>query len=179
MSVKKQTTALLQQLYDDYRLKLFNFCLARLSGERESADDCVQEAFLVLSSKLNDGEEIENPRAFLYRTAENFVRRRREQIAKDTKRLVPLENATEAATNDEVFSEAIENIDYDALAERLIEALNENEKLLYNLRYIKNTRVGEIATILNISRPAVSMRLVRLKTKITDMVTRLDFEKGG
>lgn len=179
MSAKKQTTALLQQLYDDYRLKLFNFCLARLSGERESADDCVQEAFLVLSSKLKNGEEIEHPRAFLYRTAENFVRRRQEQITKDTKRLVPLEKATEAATNDEVFSEAIENIDYDALAERLIEALNEDEKLLYNLRYIKNTRVDEIATILNISRPAVSMRLVRLKTKITDMVTQLDFEKGG
>ena len=88
MSARKQTTALLQQLYDDYRLKLFNFCLARLSGERESADDCVQEAFLVLSTKLKNGEEIENPRAFLYRTAENFVRRRQEQIAKDAKRLV-------------------------------------------------------------------------------------------
>ncbi len=179
MSARKQTTALLQQLYDDYRLKLFNFCLARLSGERESADDCVQEAFLVLNSKLLDGEEIENPRAFLYRTAENFVKRRQEQIAKDTKRLVPLEKATEAATNDEVFSETIENIDYDALADRLIDTLDDDEKLLYNLRYIQNTRVDEIALTLNISRPAVSMRLVRLKTKITDMVTQLDFEKGG
>lgn len=179
MSAKKQTTALLQQLYDDYRLKLFNFCLARLSGERESADDCVQEAFLVLSTKLNNGEEIENPRAFLYRTAENFVKRRQEQISKDAKRLVPLEKAAEAVTNYEAFSEEIENIDYDALAEKLIDTLDDGEKLLYNLRYIKNTRVDEIAKILNISRPAVSMRLVRLKTKITDMVTQLDFEKGG
>lgn len=179
MSARKQTTALLQQLYDDYRLKLFNFCLARLSGERESADDCVQEAFLVLSSKLKNGEAIENPRAFLYRTAENFVRRRQEQIAKDTKRLVPLEKATEASMNDEVFFEAIENIDYDALAERLIDTLDDDEKLLYNLRYIKNTRVDEIATMLNISRPAVSMRLVRLKTKITQAVNNIDYEKGG
>ena len=68
---------------------------------------------------------------------------------------------------------------FDDLAEQLIATLDEDEKLLYNLRYIKNTRVDEIATILNISRPAVSMRLVRLKNKITDMVTRLDFEKGG
>lgn len=179
MSAKKQTTALLQQLYDDYRLKLFNFCLARLSGERESADDCVQEAFLVLSTKLKSGEEIENPRAFLYRTAENFVKRRQEQITKDTKRLVPLEKAAEVATNDEAFSEAIENTDYDALAERLIDALDDDEKLLYNLRYIENTRVDEIAKILNISRPAVSMRLVRLKTKITQAVNNIDFEKGG
>lgn len=179
MSAKKQTTALLQQLYDDYRLKLFNFCLARLSGERESADDCVQEAFLVLSTKLKNGEEIENPRAFLYRTAENFVKRRREQLAKDSKRLVPFEKASEIAANDEILPETIENIDYDALAERLIETLRDDEKMLYNLRYIKNTRVDEIATILNISRPAVSMRLVRLTTKITQAVNNIDFEKGG
>ena len=179
MSAKKQMTALLQQLYDDYRLKLFNFCLARLSGERESADDCVQEAFLVLSSKLNNGEKIENPRAFLYRTAENFVKRRQEQIVKDTKRLVPLETATEAAASDEIYNETLDSIDFDALAEMLIATLDEGEKILYNLRYIQNTRVDEIATILNISRPAVSMRLMRLKTKITDMVTQLDFEKGG
>lgn len=100
-------------------------------------------------------------------------------MSKDTKRLVPLENATEAAASDEIYNETLDSIDFDALAERLIEALNEDEKLLYNLRYIKNTRVDEIAKILNISRPAVSMRLIRLKTKITDMVTQLDFEKGG
>ena len=179
MSVNKQTTALLQQLYDEYRLKLFNFCLARLSGERESADDCVQEAFLVLSSKLRDGENIENPRAFLYRTAENFVRRRQEEMSKDTKRLVPLETATEAAASDEIYNETLDSIDFDALAERLISSLDEDEKLLYNLRYVQNTRVDEIAIILKISRPAVSMRLMRLKTKITDMVNQLDFEKGG
>lgn len=179
MSAKKQMTALLQQLYDDYRLKLFNFCLARLSGERESADDCVQEAFLVLSSKLNSGETIENPRAFLYRTAEIFVKRRQEQIVKDTKRLIPLETVTEAAASDEIYNETLDSIDFETLAERLIATLDEDEKLLYNLRYIQNTRVDEIATILNISRPAVSMRLMRLKTKITDMVTQLDFEKGG
>lgn len=179
MSVKKQTTALLQQLYDDYRLKLFNFCLARLSGERESADDCVQEAFLVLNAKLRDGEEIENPRAFLYRTAENFVKRRQEEITKNTKRLVPLETAEEAAVSDEIYSEALDSIDYYTLAQKLIATLDDDEKLLYNLRYIQNTKVEEIALTLKISRPAASMRLIRLKTKITDMVTQLDFEKGG
>ncbi|MEE0980725.1 MAG: sigma-70 family RNA polymerase sigma factor, partial [Acutalibacteraceae bacterium] len=102
-----------------------------------------------------------------------------EEMSKDTKRLVPLENATEAAASDEIYNETLDSIDFDALAEQLIATLDEEEKLLYNLRYIQNTRVDEIATILNISRPAVSMRLVRLKNKITDMVTRLDFEKGG
>lgn len=179
MSDQKQASVLLQQCYDDYRLKLFNYCLARLSGEREAADDCVQEAFLVFNKRLLDGEEFENPRAFLYRTAENFVKRRQEQITNETKRTVPLEAAEDAAVSDEIYTETLNSIDFAALAKRLIDELSEDEKTLYNLRYIQNTRVDEIALALNISRPAASMRLVRLKTKITDMVTQLDFEKGG
>lgn len=175
MSVKDHTTVMLQQLYDEYRLKLVDFCLARLSGDRETADDCVQEAFLVLNSKLLSGEEIENPRAFLYRTAENFVKRRQKQISKENRRIVPLEKADTTVSTEELYAD----IDYDALAEKLIAALDDDEKNLYTLRYIQNTRVDELANKLDISRPAVSMRLVRLKNKITDMVTNLDFEKGG
>ena len=89
-----------------------------------------------------------------------------------------LEAAEDAAVSDEIYTETLDSIDFDALAKRLIDELSEDEKMLYNLRYIRKNRVDEIALILNISRPAASMRLVRLKTKITDMVTHLDFEKG-
>ena len=73
MSEKKRADALLQECYDQYRIRLFNYCLSRLDS-REAADDCVQETFIVFYNKLLDGEEFENPRAFLYRTADNRMR---------------------------------------------------------------------------------------------------------
>ena len=178
MSTKKHTDDLLRQYYYEYRLKLFNFCLARLSGERESADDCVQEAFLVLNQKLSDGEEIQNPRAFLYRTAENFVKRRQEQITKEKKRFAPIEEAEGTASSQDDYFKIADRIDYEALARQLIEKLDNKETELYNLRYAEKRRVDEIAEILKISRPAASMRLLRLREKIVEMVRETDFEKG-
>ena len=59
----KDCNAILKECYAQYRIKLFNYCLARLEGAREDADDCVQDSFLVLQQKLNDfGHEIKTIR---------------------------------------------------------------------------------------------------------------------
>ena len=69
--IRKPTDKLVSECFKEYRLKLFRYCLARLDGSREDADDCVQDAFLVFQKTLAEGKTVENPRAFLYRTAEN------------------------------------------------------------------------------------------------------------
>ena len=93
MTQKKAADALLEQCYDAYRLKLFNYCLSRLNGAREAADDCVQEAFLVLYRTLRGGETVAHPQAFLYRTADQFVKRARQQQAAAARRELPLTQA--------------------------------------------------------------------------------------
>ena len=90
MSEKKRANALLQECYNEYRIRLFNYCLSRLDGSREAADDCVQETFIVFYDRLLDGEQFENPRAFLYRTADNFVKRQKQKAASELRREVPL-----------------------------------------------------------------------------------------
>ena len=57
--------------------------------------------------------------------------------------------------------------------------LNDEEKQIYDLRYIHKIGVEEIAERLGISRPAASMRLMRLRNKIKDMVYSFDIEKKG
>lgn len=173
---KQAANELVKECFENYRYKLFNYCLARLNGERQDADDCVQDAFVVLHRRLLDGEEIQNPRAFLYRSAENFVKQRREANAKSALRSVPLEYAEAIPSAfDDDYLKAVDETDYDLLAEELINTLNSNEKELYNLRYCKKISVDEISKIYNISPTATSMRLLRLR----DKVKRLVYEKGG
>lgn len=178
MSEKKRANALLQECYNEYRIKLFNYCLSRLDS-REAADDCVQEAFIVFYNKLLDGEEFENPRAFLYRTADNFVKRQKQKDAVELKRSIPLDDAAEVGVTDEYLSR-LDLIDYEECAKILLNLLTDEEKQIYDLRYIQKIGVEDIAERLGISRPAASMRLMRLRNKIKDMVYDMNIdEKGG
>lgn len=176
---KKHINTLMNECYDKYRTRLFNYCLSRLNGSRELADDCVQETFIVFYDKLISGNRFDDPKTFLYRTANNFVNRQKQRIAKELKHQVPLESAEEIGVTDEEFNAKLDLIDYEKLAQILIDCLSEEEKELYILRYVKRISVEEISVKAGISRPAASMRLVRLKRKITDMVYSFDIEKEG
>ncbi len=179
MSEKKRANALLQECYELYRIKLFNYCLSRLDGSREAADDCVQETFIVFYNKLLDGEEFENPRAFLYRTADNFVKRQKQKDAMELRHNVPLDEAEQIGVSDSEYTEKLDLIDYEECAKILLNLLTDEEKQIYALRYIQKISVEEIAEKLGISRPAASMRLMRLRNKIKDMVYSFDIEKKG
>ena len=176
MKSEKQVNKLFEECYHEYRVKLFNYCLARLSGNREEADDCVQESFTLFYVKLKAGEEFEHPRAFLYRTAENFVKRQKEKNAKALTRNVPIDDV-EIGTETEFF-QRLEEIDFEAFAERLISCLSEKEKEIYSQRYIQKMSVEEMAEKSGVSRPAMSMKLMRLRNKIKEIVYNTDFEKG-
>ena len=177
MKSEKQVNKLFEECYAEYRIKLFNYCLARLSGSREEADDCVQETFTLFYKKLKSGEAFENPRAFLYRTADNFVKRQKEKKAKDLKRNVPIDEVEVGAETE--FFQRLDEIDFEAFAEELISCLNEKEKEIYSLRYIEKMSVEDMAEKSGISRPAMSMKLMRLRNKIKEIVYNTDFEKGG
>ncbi len=179
MSEKKRANALLQECYKEHRVKLFNYCLSRLDGSREAADDCVQEAFIVLYKKLLGGEEFDNPRAFLYRTADNFVKRQKKKSASELRRNVPLETAADIGVSDSEYLEKLDTLDYEEYAKTLLNLLTDEEKQLYDLRYIQKISVENIAEKLGITRSAASMRLTRLRNKIKDMVYSFDIKKEG
>ena len=171
MDEKLNIEQFINDCYEKYYQSLYKYCRVRLGEFSEHAEDCVQDAFVILQRKLSEGETIEQPRAFLYRTAENFVKRTTEQYVKERTRTVDLDTA-ENTPAPPIISD---DFDYDRLARILLAALTQQEQELYILKYVQRKSLKEIAEILNIQPTAVAKRVSRLRQRIKDLIYEQNF----
>lgn len=178
-SVKSIADERLSVAYREYGKCLEKYCRVRLGEAADFTDDCVQEAFCIYYKKLLANEIIDKPKAFLYRTADNMIKRVKAEHYKNASRLTPLEEAenVEAQITDEMAS----LLDYDKLRDTLIDELKEQEKLLYIRKYIERKSLKEIAIELGIPPTTVANRTSRLRTRIKALTTQMidELEKGG
>ncbi len=166
------------EIYNAIGKSIVRYCRVRLGEAADEADDCVQEALCVYYKRLLNGEEFQNPKAFLYRTADIMVRRAKEEYVIKAQRTASLESAKTA----EVFipDENAANIDYDAIREILILRLSEDEQRLYQQKYVEGLSLKEIGKNLNIAPAAVANRTSRLRSKIKRLIEPvLENEKKG
>ena len=166
MQNKKRADEQLRRAYDTYYEKIARFCNIKLKNRNE-AEDCVQECFMVYYKRILSGEEIGNISAFLYKIADNLVKTQWRQDKK-ANNIIPLDDLAETLAANEVYD--CSEIDYDDLAGRIIEILDEKEQNLYRLKYTKQKSIAEIAEELNISFDATAKRLSRLRQKVKEMV---------
>lgn len=154
------------EYYKSYYQSIYRYCRVRLGEYGDHAEDCVQDAFLVLHDKLKSGETVEQPRAFLYRTADNFVKRTVDYYQKQLKRTVPLEEA-ETAQSPPIIPDSF---DYEKCARLLIKSLTQDEQQLYRLKYIEKKSLKDIAAMLNISPVAAAKRTSRLRAQVKEII---------
>ena len=166
---KKELETSFNEVYELYANSIYRFCMSRLSCNEESAEDCTQETFLVFYRRLKSGESFENPRAFLYRTAYNFVRKKYDEIKARTDNEIDFEKVDYTVSN---AVQTENNYDDKELLNRLESVLTDEERLLYTKRFVQEQRVSDIAAQLNITPQNCSVKLHRLKNKL-----KSEFEK--
>lgn len=179
---KSEADELLSDAYFHYSRLIEKFCAVRLKEARADLDDCVQNTFLLYYKKILAGEEIINTKAFLYRVADNMVKRAVDDYYRNAKRTVELEKAEHITVENQVESEleSIANLDYDLLKEKLLQKLSEDEQKLFELKYARRLSLKEISDIYNINPAAVANRTSRLRTKIKALVDdTIELERNG
>ena len=168
MGNKKIPATVFEQCYKDYYESLMNFARARLGEYGGFSEDCVHEAYVVFYTRLQTGEEFENPRALLYRSLDNIVKKQKTKIIAEEMNTVSLDSTDGIS---EIPAE--EEIDCEEYIKKLEESLDEDEKKLYMEKYVYNKKIEEIATEMNLSVGSVTMRLSRLRKKLKSLLDDL------
>lgn len=144
------------RVYEKHNDAIFRYCYFRLYN-REKAKDLTQEAFMKAWVYLQEGNTIENLRAFIYRVANNliidYVRKKKESS---------LEALEESGFSPSTDGQHTENQRIDGIfLQETLNLLDEEYRDVVYMRYIEELAPREIAHILNESVNVVSVRIHR------------------
>ena len=156
--------------------QIFKYILVMIH-DKSTAEDIVQEVFLIAYEKKKILFSYENKRAFLYKVSKNLTN---EYIRKNQKcKTVELnENnvVDEEDLCDLIYHKEDEKIDEQKYIADVINELPEDKKELYHLYYIDKVPMKNIAKELNLNEATLRMRFVRLRKDIKNKVKNIKFQ---
>ena len=150
------------RLFEESRLDVYRYLLT-LGLHPPKAQEAVQEVFLRLYVTLKKGEEIENPRAWIFRVAHNYgLKVRARQATEDTFDPALAERLASHAANPEHGVLEKERM---LRFHHAVEGLSEQQRRCLFLR-MEGLRYPEIGSALGISASAVGEFLRRAVTRL-------------
>jgi RNA polymerase sigma-70 factor (ECF subfamily) len=150
--------AFLRRMSDAYRQPLIRF-FRRRTGTDAEAEDLTQEVFLRLLRRP-DAEAVENPEAFLFRTAVNLLRdraRRNSTTASHAIELADRQETVEGLSPERVL-EGRQSL---AAAMRILEELDERVRDAFILHRLEGLKYAEIAELFGVSVSSVEKYVIK------------------
>lgn len=143
--------------YDEYADDIFRFCAFRLY-DRERAKDVMQDTFTRTWAYIIAGNEIENLRAFLYKTARNLCVN--EMTRSTAFSLDEMQEVAGFEPEDTSLDSPLDAAEA-AMLTRHIASLDEASQEVITLRYMNGLAVNEIGEILGQAPNTISVRIHR------------------
>jgi RNA polymerase sigma-70 factor (ECF subfamily) len=140
-----------------------------LVGQRETAEDLVQEAFIRLHSHW---EEVINPRAWLFRSIRNLALNH----LRDHKRETPLEPSHDPSSNSPEPDLALGKLEAIGTLQLLLAELPPEERNLIRLKYHQDLKYDQISHQTGLSVGNVGYKLHHLLKSLADSLRRLGIE---
>lgn len=162
----------LRQVFDAEESPLLRFAHG-LTAQRETAEDIVQDAFLRLHKHW---EEVENPRAWLFRCVRNLALNH----LRNNKRNTPLETNPQTSKEWENPAPdpeaALGKLEAIGTLQLLIAELPEPDRTLVSLKYLSDLRYDQIATQTNLSVSNVGYKLHHTLKSLASSLRHLGIE---
>lgn len=159
---KQEAVRLFNIAFEESYSSIYRFCLSKLDNNSHLAEDCVQETFLVYYNKLLAGEEILYTKAFLLKTANNFVLKKCYEIKK-SHNTVSIDEVINIPSQDENIDD---RLTFEEYSKQISAALSDSDAELFSMRYIEELSIDEIADRCNTSFSAITTRLSRIRRKL-------------
>jgi RNA polymerase sigma-70 factor (ECF subfamily) len=163
--------AVFMRSYDEHADALLRYCVFQTSN-REVAVDILQDTFTKTWLYLQDGKEIDNIKAFLYKVAKNLIidyRRKKKSYSLDA----ITETGVEFATEDETEN-IKDNFDKEFIIGKM-ENLGEEDREILTMRYINEMSIKEIGDVLELTPNNVSVKIHRAIEKMKKILEEYEF----
>ena len=181
-AAKKGDAAAFEELVNRYENKIFRLTI-NITGNREDAEDAMQDAFLKAYSHLKDFHGDSRFYTWLVRIAANEslmrLRKRRpnqfsldEPVEGDTD-LMPRELEDWGPSPEQGYAQA----ELQGILAEVIDKLEPEYRIVLVLRDLEELSTEEAAEVLGISMPAVKSRLLRARLKLREKLDRY-FRRG-
>lgn len=141
-----------EDIYELYYDRIYRFCYLKLGCDKQLAEDCTQDVFLILLKKIKKINITTSISAWLYGTASkqinNYYRKMKNDISLDSPEVAEIKS-------EENFYEGIP-----------YEILDNDEFRLLEEFYVFGENIDELARIRNKSVKAMYQQIRRIKQKI-------------
>ncbi|MCF7907234.1 RNA polymerase sigma factor [Patescibacteria group bacterium] len=137
--IKKGDEQAFAQFYNTYKDKIYSFIYFKVPG-KEKADDLVNDTFLKVYRYLRDGHDIDNFRAFLYKTARNSVI----DFYRTHQKNISLDSISEIVSKEDVNEKIDNKLEVEKIATAIKQLSNDYQEVII-LRFVDGLSFDEIS----------------------------------
>ena len=160
----------LRQVFEAEESPLLRFAYG-LVGQRETAEDLVQDAFLKLHAHWDD---VENPRAWLFRCIRNLALNH----LRDHQRETPLSESQDLPSHSAEPDQSLGQLEALGTLQLLIAELDPAERQLISLKYSENLKYDQISQRTGLSIGNVGYKLHHTLKRLADSLRHLGIESS-
>ena len=162
-----------EELYREYYARIFEYCLTKISFDRDCAAEAADNVFVTLYRKWDKLTLGENVKFWLYRTADNFIKKQHKKKKRTGDRLdvfsgpEDIEDREEFASRDVYFKS--ETSEDDMILE-IRDSVSEEYRELFKLRYVEKKTLEEISSVLDVPYSTLRRRIAKLDIVIKRII---------